>query len=59
MTPKWKKWITEPNLKRIEAWAEKGLSDIEIAKNMGISSSTYYPWRSLKMPFSKEPSADM
>lgn len=45
MTSKWKKWITEPNLKRIEAWAEKGLSDIEIAKNMGISSSTYYEWK--------------
>ena len=31
---------------RIEGWARDGLTDIQIAKNMGISEYTFYSWKS-------------
>ena len=30
---------------RIKSWARDGLSDEQIAKNMGISNSTFYEWQ--------------
>lgn len=41
---KFKEWLTEDNLKRINAWVRDGLSDAQVAKNMGISKTTFYDW---------------
>lgn len=38
-------WLREDNLKKLENWAKQGLSDFDIAKNMGIDRSTLYEWR--------------
>lgn len=37
-------WLQEDNLIRIESWARMGLTDEQIAKNMGIKKSTFYDW---------------
>lgn len=29
----------------VEGWARDGLSDVQIAKNLGISLSTFYKWK--------------
>lgn len=42
--PKYEEWKTEEGLKQIEDWAEKGLTNEQIAKNMGIAASTLYVW---------------
>ena len=41
---KFAEWITEDGLLRIEGWARDGLTDEQIAKNMGISHQTFYEW---------------
>lgn len=41
---KYKEWITEDGLLRIEAWAREGLTDDQIADKIGISRSTFYAW---------------
>jgi transcriptional regulator with XRE-family HTH domain len=38
-------WITEEGLLKIGAWARDGLSDKQIADNMGISRSTLNEWK--------------
>lgn len=38
-------WITPERLKIIEGWARDGLSNKQIAKNIGIHVSTLYEWR--------------
>lgn len=38
-------WITEDGLTAIRGWARDGMVDEEIAKKMGISSSTFYAWQ--------------
>lgn len=38
-------WLQEDNLIRIESWARLGLTDEQIAKNMGISTATLYSWK--------------
>lgn len=38
------KWITEEGLAQLEAWAKLGLSDVQIAHNMNVVSSTYYDY---------------
>jgi Homeodomain-like domain len=42
---KYEKWITEEGLLLIEGWARDGLTDEQIAHNMGISTSTLYEWK--------------
>lgn len=42
----YKEWLTEDNLKRIGSWARDGLSNIQIANNIGISEKTLYEWSS-------------
>ena len=37
-------WLEEENLILLEGWARGGLTDIELAKNMGINPSTLYVW---------------
>lgn len=42
---KYREWLTEEGLIRIQGWARDGLSDEQIAANMGISPSTFYEWK--------------
>ncbi len=37
----------------IEGWAKDGLTDEQIAKNMGISTSTLYEWKKKYLEFSE------
>lgn len=41
---KYHEWLQEDNLIRIESWARKGLTDEQIAKNMGVNKTTLYDW---------------
>nr|DAN92268.1 MAG TPA: terminase small subunit [Caudoviricetes sp.] len=41
---KYQEWLQEDNLIRIESWARQGLTDEQIAKNMGIKKTTFYDW---------------
>ena len=38
-------WLEPDNLMLLEAWARNGLTDEQIAENMGISCSTLYDWK--------------
>lgn len=42
---KYEKWITQEGLILIEGWARDGLTDEQIAENMGIAASTLYDWK--------------
>lgn len=42
---KYEKWLEDENLKLIEGWARDGLTDEQIAHNMGITVSTLYEWK--------------
>ena len=42
---KYHEWITEEGLIKIEGWARDGLTDEQIAHNMGIHPSTLYDWK--------------
>ena len=42
---KLKYWLKKDNLNIIKGWARNGLTDRDIAKNMGISKSTLYEYR--------------
>lgn len=42
---KFEEWLTEEGLLKIEAWARNGLTDEQIAHNMGIRRSTLYEWK--------------
>lgn len=41
---KYEEWIEEDNLTRIESWASDGLTNGQIAKNIGISRQTLDNW---------------
>lgn len=43
--PKYDKWLEPENLTLIEGWARDGLTDKQIAHNMGVSYSTLRDWR--------------
>jgi len=45
-------WICEENLLRLEAWARDGLTDEDIANNIGIVKSTFYEWKNKHRDFS-------
>ena len=38
-------WLTDEGLILIEGWARDGLTDEQIAENMGISRTTLYNWK--------------
>ena len=38
-------WLTEEGLIKLEGWAKDGLSDEQIADNMGIATSSLYVWK--------------
>ena len=42
---KYHKWLEPENLLLLEAWARNGLTDEQIAENMGIRGSTFYDWK--------------
>ena len=42
---KYQKWIEPDGLLRIQGWARDGLTDEQIAKNMGIGTTTLYRWK--------------
>lgn len=37
-------WLTEDGLQQIESWARKGLTNRQIASNIGIGERTFYTW---------------
>ncbi len=42
---KYQEWLRAENLILIEGWARDGLTDEQIAHNMGIATSTLYEWK--------------
>jgi hypothetical protein len=42
---KYQEWLTPEGLLKIEGWARDGLTDEQIAKNMGIAYSTLKNWK--------------
>ena len=42
---KYKEWLEEEKLSLITGWARAGLTDEQVAKNMGIAYSTLREWR--------------
>lgn len=42
---KYDDWLTKEGLLKIEGWARDGLTDEQIAKNMGIGLRTLYMWK--------------
>lgn len=49
----WKQWYSPENLELVEGWARDGLSDEQIAKNIGISVPTLYNWKKTHLEFLK------
>lgn len=42
---KYHQWLTKEGLLKIEGWARDGLTNEQIATNMGIVESTFYEWQ--------------
>lgn len=49
---KYQEWIEPEGLLKIEGWARDGLTDEQIAKNIGISRETIYAWKKQYPDFS-------
>lgn len=47
---KYEKWLKEENLLLLKGWARDGLTDEQIAKNMGISVKTLFNWKTSYLP---------
>ena len=43
-------WLTPDGLLLLEAWARDGLTDEQIAKNMGVSVKTLYNYKIIYLP---------
>lgn len=43
--PKVDDWLTQEGLGLLNGWARDGLSNEQIAHNMGVSSSAFYSWK--------------
>ena len=41
---KYSEWLTEDGLTRIFGWARDGLTNIQIAENMGVAERTFTDW---------------
>ena len=50
---KYQEWLEPEGLLKIEGWARDGLTDEQIAHNMGISLSTLYEWKNAYSEFSE------
>lgn len=44
-TGKYEYWISKDGLILLEGWARNGLSDEQIAHNIGINVATLYEWK--------------
>lgn len=42
---KYKYWLTPEGLIKLEGWARDGLTDEQIAQNIGINPATLYDWK--------------
>ncbi|KIO62120.1 hypothetical protein B4065_3340 [Caldibacillus thermoamylovorans] len=42
---KYQEWLTPEGLLKIEGWARDGLTDEQIAQNIGIRRETLYDWK--------------
>jgi transposase-like protein len=42
---KYQEWITDEGLLLLEGWARDGLTDEQIAHNIGINPATLYDWK--------------
>ena len=42
---KYQKWLTKDGRLLLEAWARDGLTDEQLAHNLGITTSTLYAWK--------------
>ena len=42
---KYQEWLTEEGLLQLESWARDGLTDEQIASNMGITRKTLAEWK--------------
>lgn len=42
---KYQEWLAKEGLLRLQGWARDGLSDEQIAANMGINAATLYRWK--------------
>lgn len=42
---KYQEWLEPEGLLKIEGWARDGLTDEQIAQNMGINPTTLYEWK--------------
>lgn len=51
-TPKYEIWLESDNLLRLEGWARDGLTDEQIAHNIGINRTTLYAWKAKYTDFS-------
>lgn len=40
-----KDWVQDPKLSQVCQWVSSGLSDKQIARNIGIAVSTFYEWK--------------
>lgn len=49
---KYEYWLTPEGLIKLEGWARDGLTDEQIAKNIGISKDTFYRWKNNFQDFS-------
>lgn len=47
---KYQEWLTPEGLLKIEGWARDGLTDEQIAKNIGIGAKTLYRWKDQHSP---------
>lgn len=41
---KYHEWLQQDNLTMIEGWARQGLTDEQIASNIGVNKTTLYDW---------------
>jgi len=49
---KYQEWLTAEGLIKIEGWARDGLTDEQIAHNIGINRDTLYTWKKKYNDFS-------
>ena len=42
---KYKKWLEPEGLVLIQGWTRDGLSDEQVARNMGVSRTSYWDWK--------------
>lgn len=42
---KYEYWLTPEGLLKLEGWARDGLTDEQIAQNMGVNKATLYRWK--------------